>query len=179
MLTSTLLTYHLTTVGLIYFFVFALYCIADVMTHSVYIVRLYFLGAILLALYSNSWIRVAFILLAVGWGGWKPWANVFLPVLLFYLPVWPVLLYGFGAKVKLIGRSDMLALASIACLYPWPATIAAILGVEVWRRRYKRRDRKSADEPVGFPALPGMFMGLAFYILAELVLYHFKIHLNY
>lgn len=47
-----------------------------------------------------------------------------------------------------------------ACLFPWPAPVLAFLGVEAWRRLWLRRGL-----PGPLPAMPGMLIGLAAYLL--------------
>jgi len=79
-------------------------------------------------------------------------------LLLLYPPAWPVLLTGYGYRKGLIRRADLLAIAGLACLFPLPAVLLSLHGLELWRRVWIRKQAGST------PALPGMLLGLAVYI---------------
>jgi len=59
----------------------------------------------------------------------------------------------------MVGGADLLVLGGLACLYDWPATVCALVGVEVWRMFWKKWE----SSPVA--ALPGMGFGLIVYLL--------------
>ncbi|MDP2975181.1 MAG: hypothetical protein Q8N45_03095, partial [Anaerolineales bacterium] len=104
------------------------------------------------------------IVLAVAWAilrwpGWIAWP------LLLYPPAWIVLLAGFGVRQGLIGKGDLLVLGSLACLLPWPALILVLLGVESWRHWLRWRGKSGM-----LPAIPGMFLGVATYVLVKIIL---------
>ena len=61
--------------------------------------------------------------------------------LLFYQPVWLVLLTGYGYRKGIIGRADLLAISGLACFLPLPAVLLSLLGLELWRRLWIRRQR--------------------------------------
>lgn len=85
----------------------------------------------------------------------------------FYPAVWPVLLAGFGVRKQMVGRADLLALAIISFAFPFPAVIVSIFGFELWRRWWIRRGKCGL-----VPALPGLFLGLAVYSLAQIAISH-------
>ena len=101
------------------------------------------------------------ILLACLWGIFRNLSGWFAVPLLFYPAVWPVILTGYGYRKGIIGRADLLAVSGLACLFPLPAVLLSLFGLELWRRFWVRRQAGS------IPALPGMFVGLLFYILME------------
>ena len=59
----------------------------------------------------------------------------------------------------IIGRADLLAISGLACLFPLPAVLLSLLGLELWRRLWVRRQRGD------IPALPGLLLGLIIYLL--------------
>ena len=67
-------------------------------------------------------------------------------------------LVGSGTRQGLLGRADLLAAARLACLFPWPALVLALAGLEAWRRFWVPRQ----DGPV--PALPGLLLGILAYL---------------
>jgi hypothetical protein len=67
---------------------------------------------------------------------------------------------GYGYRKGMIGRADLLAISGIACLFPFPAILLALIGLELWRRFWIRRNAGVV------PALPGMFIGLLIYVIA-------------
>jgi len=57
------------------------------------------------------------------------------------------------------GRADLFAMGGIAILYPWPATLLALVGVELCRRWWRVRHSGPAA------AIPGMFLGVSAYLV--------------
>ena len=100
------------------------------------------------------------ILLACLWSIFRNLSGWFAIPLLFYPPVWPVLFTGYGYRKGIIGRADLFAISGLACLFPLPAVLLSLFGLELWRRFWVRRQTGS------IPALPGMFIGLLVYIVA-------------
>jgi hypothetical protein len=84
--------------------------------------------------------------------------------MMFYPPVWPVLLTGYGYRKGIIGRADLLAISGLACLFPLPAVLLSLSGLEVWRRFWVRRQMGN------IPAVPGLLLGLIVYLLLRLFL---------
>ena len=150
---------------LIFLLIFLLLSLADLRYRVVPGVEIVFLGAVLIVLPDNPWVVCA-VVLAVGWGwvpvhrfsGGRTWPNALALPLMFYPPAWPVLLTGSGVRQGFVGRGDLLAAGSLALVFPWPALILALIGLEVWRRWWVRRFR------VAVPALPGMAAGVACYL---------------
>ena len=149
-----------------------IFSLADLRYRTVPAAEIFFLGSVLLALRSNvstalntspNPLAVGIIVLAVAWGilrwpGWMAWP------LLLYPPAWIVLLTGFGVRQGVIGKSDLWVLGSLACLLPWPALILVVLGVESWRRWLRWRGKSGM-----LPAIPGMFLGMAAYVLLKII----------
>ena len=100
------------------------------------------------------------VALAVIWGHWRSWPGVLVWPALLHPAAWVVMLAGYGVRMGVVGRGDLLAAGALACLFPWPAPALAFLGVEAWRRLCVRRGL-----PGPLPAMPGMLMGLAVYLL--------------
>ena len=140
---------------------FTLFSFADLRYRLVPAIEIFFGAALILAL-PESPIHVAVILLAFSWGWLPRWPSFLALPLLFYPPAWVVLLTGFGVRHGMIGKADLLAVAGLACLFPWPALILAALGLEVWRRFWVWR----RSGPV--PALPGMLLGILAFLLGRL-----------
>ena len=150
-----------------------IFSLADLRYRTVPAAEIFFLGSVLLALRSNvstalntspNPLAVGIIVLAVAWGilrwpGWMAWP------LLLYPPAWIVLLAGFGVRQVVIGKSDLLVLGGLACLFPWPAIVLVLLGVESWRRWLRWRGKSGM-----LPAIPGMFLGVAAYVLLKIIL---------
>jgi hypothetical protein len=141
---------------------FTLFSLADLRYRLVPGIEFFFLGTIVLALPASP-LQVGIVLFACIWGlldlsGW-----LVLP-LLFYPPTWPVLLTGYGYRKGMIGRADLLALGGLACLFPLPAVLLTLLGLELWRRLWIRRQQGE------IPALPGLLLGLITYLLLGLFL---------
>jgi hypothetical protein len=142
---------------------FTLFSFADLRYRLVPAIEIFFGAALLLAL-PEAPIHVGIILLAFSWGWLSRWPSFLSLPLLFYPPAWVVLLTGFGVRHGMIGKADLLAVAGLACLFPWPALILAALGVEAWRRFWVWR----RSGPV--PALPGMLLGILVFLLGKLVI---------
>ena len=142
---------------------FTLFSIADLKYRLVPGIELFFLGAILLTLPSTS-LQAGVILLACAWGVFRNVSGWFTLPLLFFPPAWPVLLTGYGYRKGLIGCADLLAISGLACLFPLPAVLLALLGLELWRRFWIRRKTGL------IPALPGLLLGLLAYLFLRLIL---------
>lgn len=142
---------------------FALFSFADLRYRLVPGIEWFLLGTILLTFPSHP-IQSGLILLACGWGVLRNLSGWFALPLLFYPPAWPALLTGYGYRKGLIGRADLLAIAGLACLFPLPAVLFSLLGLELWRRIWARRQ----SGPI--PALPGMLLGLLSFLLLRLLL---------
>ncbi|HMN00152.1 MAG TPA: hypothetical protein PKC99_14165 [Anaerolineales bacterium] len=143
---------------------FTLFSFADLRYRLVPGVEWFLLGTILLTFPSHP-IQSGLILLACGWGVFRNLSGWFALPLLFYPSTWPVLLTGYGYRKGLIGRADLLAIAGLACLFPLPAVLLSLLGLELWRRVWIRRQSGS------IPALPGMLLGLLVFLLFRLFLH--------
>ena len=141
---------------------FTLFSFADLRYRLVPGIELFFLGTILLTLPVTP-LQTGIILLACIWGllvnlpGWLA-----LP-LLFYPAAWPILLTGYGYRKGLIGRADLLAIGGLACLLPLSAVLLSLLGLEVWRRIWIRRQAGV------IPALPGLLLGVLTFLLLRLI----------
>ncbi len=133
-----------------------LFSLADLRYRVVPGAAVFFLAAILFAAPADP-IRVGLVVLAVGWG-WLRWPSILILPALFSPSTWAVLLTGAGVRRGIVGEADLLVLGGIACLFDWPATVVALLGVEVWRWGWRKRCIKS------IPALPGMGLGLLAYL---------------
>jgi len=136
---------------------FALFSVSDLRTRLVPGIEWFFAGAILLTLPASP-VQTGLVVLATGWGLFRNGSGFLALPLLFYPPAWPVLLTGYGHRRGLVGRADLLAIAGLACLLPLPAVLLSLLGLEAWRRIWIRRQKGN------IPALPGLFLGLVFYI---------------
>ena len=139
---------------------FSLFSYADLRYRLVPGVEVFLIGTILLTIPINP-LQTMIILLACLWGVFRNLSGWFAVPLLFYPAVWPVILTGYGYRKGIIGRADLLAVSGLACLFPLPAVLLSLVGLELWRRFWVRRQAGS------IPALPGMFVGLVFYILME------------
>jgi len=142
---------------------FTLFSFADLRYRLVPGIEWFLLGTILLTFPANQ-LQSGLILLACGWGVLRTLPGWLAIPLLFYPPAWPVLLTGYGYRKGLIGRADLLAIAGLACLFPLPAVLLSLLGLEMWRRVWVRRQSGS------IPALPGMLLGLLFFLLFRIIL---------
>ncbi len=151
---------------LIFLLIFLLLSLVDLRYRVVPGVEIVFLGAVLIASPANPW-AVCAVVLAVGWGwvpvqpfsGGRTWPNALALPLMFYPPAWPVLLTGSGVRLGIVGRGDLLAAGSLALVFPWPALIFALIGLEIWRRWWVQRGSET------MPALPGMAFGLLCYFV--------------
>lgn len=140
---------------------FTLFSFADLRYRLVPAIEVFFVAALALSL-PDAPLQVGIILLAFAWGWLPRWPSFLALPLLFYPAAWVVLLTGYGVRHGVIGKADLLAVAGLACLFPWPALVLAALGLEGWRRFWVQR--KSG--PV--PALPGMLLGILIYLLIRL-----------
>jgi hypothetical protein len=139
----------------------ALFSFADLRTRLVPGIEIFFLAAVLIAA-PVAPLQAAVLVAAVAWGLLRAVPGRLALPLLFLPSAWPVLLAGFGVRQGLVGRADLLAMAGLACLFPWPAMVLAMLGLEAWRRLWRAR----REGPV--PALPGMLLGILVYLLLRL-----------
>ena len=142
---------------------FTLFSLADLRYRLVPGIKLFLLGTILLTLPVTP-LQTGIILFACVWGLFRNISGWFVLPLLFYPPAWPVLLTGYGYRKGLIGRADLLAISGLACLFPLPAVLLSLFGLEVWRRIWIRRQSGS------IPALPGMLLGLLLFLLFRIIL---------
>jgi hypothetical protein len=141
---------------------FCLFSYADLRYRLVPGIELFLFGTILLTLPATP-IQTGIILFACAWGLFRNISGWFALPLLFYPPAWPVLLTGYGYRKGIIGRADLLAVSGLACLFPLPAVLLSLLGLEVWRRFWICRQRGD------IPAIPGMFLGLLVYVAAGII----------
>lgn len=141
---------------------FTLFSFADLRYRLVPGIELFLFGTILLTLPATP-IQTGIILFACAWGLFRNISGWFALPLLFYPPAWPVLLTGYGYRKGLIGRADLLAISGLACLFPLPAVLLSLFGLEVWRRIWIRRQTGS------IPALPGLLLGLLAFLLLRLI----------
>lgn len=139
---------------------FSLFSYADLRYRLVPGIEVFLIGTILLTIPMTP-LQTMIILLACLWGIFRNLSGWFAVPLLFYPPVWPVILTGYGYRKGIIGRADLFAVSGLACLFPLPAILLSLVGLELWRRFWVRRQAGL------IPALPGMFVGLVFYILME------------
>jgi hypothetical protein len=133
----------------------ALFSLADLRYRVVPGAAVFFLASILLAAPADP-LRVGLVILAVGWG-WLRWPSILILPTLLTPSTWMVLLTGAGLRQGIVGGADLLILGGVACLFDWPATVMALFGVELMRRCQRRSE--------SVPALPGIFLGLAAYLL--------------
>ena len=142
---------------------FSLFSYADLRYRLVPGIEVFLLGTILLTFPATP-IQTGIVLLACLWGVFRNLSGWFAIPLLFYPPVWPVLFTGYGYRKSIIGRADLLAISGLACLFPLPAVLLSLLGLELWRRLWVRRQQGD------IPALPGLLLGLIVYLLLRLFL---------
>ncbi len=146
-----------------------IFSLADLRYRTVPAAEIFFLGSVLLASQSGP-LAAGVIVLAVAWGILRPglhragWPGWIAWPLLLYPPAWIVLLAGFGVRQGLVGKGDLLVLGGLACLLPWPALIFVVLGVESWRRWLRWRGKSGM-----LPAIPGMFLGVAAFVLLKTI----------
>ena len=142
---------------------FSLFSYADLRYRLVPGIEVFLFGTILLTFPATP-IQTGIVLLACLWGVFRNLSGWFAIPLLFYPPVWPVLFTGYGYRKSIIGRADLLAISGLACLFPLPAVLLSLLGLELWRRLWVRRQHGD------IPALPGLLLGLIVYLLLRLFL---------
>ena len=142
---------------------FSIFSYADLRYRLVPGIEVFLFGTILLTFPATP-IQTGIVLLACLWGVFRNLSGWFAIPLLFYPPVWPVLFTGYGYRKSIIGRADLLAISGLACLFPLPAVLLSLLGLELWRRLWIRRQQGN------IPALPGLLLGLIVYLLLRLFL---------
>jgi len=140
---------------------FSLFSYADLCYRLVPGIEVFLFGTILLT-FPVTPIQTGIVLLACLWSIFRNLSGWFAMPLLFYPPVWPVLFTGYGYRKGIIGRADLLAISGLACLFPLPAVLLSLLGLELWRRLWVRRQRGD------IPALPGLLLGTLFYVLLRM-----------
>jgi len=142
---------------------FSIFSYADLRYRLVPGIEVFLFGTILLTFPATP-IQTGIVLLACLWSIFRNLSGWFAIPLLFYPPVWPVLFTGYGYRKSIIGRADLLAISGLACLFPLPAVLLSLLGLELWRRLWIRRQQGN------IPALPGLLLGLIVYLLLRLFL---------
>lgn len=142
---------------------FSLFSYADLRYRLIPGIEVFLFGTILLT-FPTTPLQTGIVLLACLWGIFRNLSGWFAIPLLFYPPVWPVLFTGYGYRKGIIGRADLLAISGLACLFPFPAVLLSLLGLELWRRLWVRRQQGD------IPALPGLLLGLIAYLLLRLFL---------
>lgn len=143
---------------------FVLLCLADLRYRVAPGILAVYLAALYLQTGSDP-SQAAAVALAVIWGHWRSWPGMLAWPALLHPAAWVVMLAGYGVRMGVVGRGDLLAAGALVCLFPWPAPVLAFLGVEAWRRLWLRRGL-----PGPLPAMPGMLIGLAAYLLLWRVL---------
>lgn len=138
---------------------FALLSLADLRYRAAPGIAAVYLAALYLEAIRDP-LQAVSLALAVIWGHWRFLPGVLAWPALLHPSAWVVMLAGYGVRMGVVGQGDLLAAGALACLFPWPAPVLAFLGVEIWRRLWVRRGL-----PGPLPALPGMFMGLAVYLV--------------
>jgi hypothetical protein len=141
---------------------FTLFSFADLRYRLVPGIELFFLGTILLTLPVTP-LQTGIILLACSWGLLGNLSGWFALPLLFYPAAWPILVTGYGYRKGLIGRADLLAISGLACLLPLSAVLLSLMGLEVWRRIWMRRQMGV------IPALPGFLLGVLLFLFVRLI----------
>lgn len=157
----------MTSVQAISLFSFAMLSLVDLRIRVVPLIEVFFGIAVFLA-FPDAPLHVTVLILAVLWGIFRRIPSRFLLPFLFYPPSWPTLIVGYGVRKYMIGQADLFALAIVGVLFPFPAMIMSLLGFEVWRRWWVSRGNCGL-----VPALPGLFLGLAAYSVAQLTWSHF------
>ena len=107
---------------------FSIFSYADLRYRLVPGIEVFLLGTILLT-FPGTPIQTGIVLLACIWGIIRKLSGWFALPLLFYPPVWPILFTGYGYRKGMIGRADLLAISGIACLFPFPAVLLALIGL--------------------------------------------------
>jgi hypothetical protein len=140
---------------------FSLFSYADLRYRLVPGIEVFLFGTILLTLPVTP-LQTIMILFACAWSIFRNLSGWFALLLLFYPPVWPVLLTGYGYRKGIIGKADLLAISGLACLFPLPAVLLSLFGLEAWRRIWIHRQ-------IGvMPALPGLLLGILVYVLMKM-----------
>lgn len=142
---------------------FSIFSYADLRYRLVPGIEVFLFGTILLT-FPTTPLQTGIVLLACLWSILRNLSGWFAIPLLFYPPVWPVLFTGYGYRKSIIGRADLLAISGLACLFPLPAVLLSLLGLELWRRLWIHRQQGN------IPALPGLLLGLIVYLLLRLFL---------
>lgn len=142
---------------------FSLFSYADLRYRLVPGIEVFLFGTALL-MFPVAPVQTGILLLACLWGVFRNISGWFALPLIFYPPVWPVLLTGYGYRKGIVGRGDLLAISGLACLFPLPAVLLSLLGLEVWRRFWVRRQLGN------IPAVPGLLLGLIGYLLLRFFL---------
>jgi hypothetical protein len=142
---------------------FSIFSYADLRYRLIPGIEVFLFGTILLTFPATP-IQTGIVLLACLWSIFRNLSGWYMLPLLFYPPVWPVLFTGYGYRKSIIGRADLLAISGLACLFPLPAVLLSLLGLELWRRLWIRRQHGD------IPALPGLLLGLIVYLLLRLFL---------
>jgi hypothetical protein len=161
----------LNAIHLIFIAIFLLLSVADLRYRVVPAIEFVFLGAVFIAAPGNPW-AVSAVVLAVDWGWLNAWPDKLVLPLLFYPGAWPVLLTGSGVRQGMVGRGDLLAAGSLALVFPWPALVLSLIGLEIWRRWWMKRSdiMKDSDYSSSIPALPGMLLGICSYVIISMVI---------
>jgi hypothetical protein len=141
---------------------FAIFSLIDLRTRLVPFIEAFFVIAAFFA-FPLAELHVSILVVAVLWGLFCRIPAWFALPFLFYPLSWPALLVGFGVRKGMIGRADLLAIAMIGFLFPFPAVIMSLFGFEFWRRWWIRRGNDGL-----IPALPGLFLGLSAYSLLQI-----------
>jgi hypothetical protein len=147
---------------------FAIFSLIDLRTRLIPFIEAFFVIAAYFAFPANK-LHVSILVLAVLWGLFRRVPARWVLPFLFYPLCWPALLVGFGVRKQMIGRADLLAIAMIGFLFPFPAVILSLFGFEFWRRWWMSRGNHGL-----IPALPGLFLGLAIYSLLQIGLSGFS-----
>lgn len=137
---------------------FAPLCLADLRYRVAPGILAVYFAALYLETHRDP-LQAACVAMAVIWGHWRSWPGLLAWPALLHPPAWVVMLAGYGVRLGVVGRGDLLAAGALACLFPWPAPALALLGVEAWRRLWVRRGL-----PGPLPAMPGMLLGMAVYL---------------
>ena len=135
----------------------ALFSFSDLRYRLASGIEAFFLATVLIAVPASPW-NTALVVIACAWGCLEQIPGFISFPILFYPPAWPVLLTGFGVRHDMIGRGDLLAVAGLACIFPWTALVMAMLALELWRRFWVSR------QPGPVPALPGLLFGILAYL---------------
>ena len=142
---------------------FSIFSYADLRYRLVPGIEVFLFGTIILTFPATP-LQTGIVLLTCLWSILRNLSGWFAIPMLFYPPVWPVLFTGYGYRKGIIGRADLLAISGLACLFPLPAVLLSLLGLELWRRLWIRRQQGN------IPALPGLLLELIVYLLLRLFL---------